>query len=135
VELFGINEHPGDLIRWMLRSSITIKALFALFLLLILRLPLFLIFILIPVYYSWIAFRFRFSYQYFDGSCSLLFCDCLPLSLFVSILQQKFGDPASYPTCKDGHGFRNGFWTDFGLLARAPPEMSYEQDLGGIQLR
>ncbi len=72
VELFGINEHPGDLIRWMLRSSITIKALFALFLLLILRLPLFLILSLIPVYYSVIAFRFRFSYQYFNGSLGIL---------------------------------------------------------------
>jgi len=71
VELFGINEHPGDLIRWMLRSSITIKALFALFLLLILRLPLFLILSLIPVYYSWIAFRFRFSYQHFNGSLGI----------------------------------------------------------------
>ncbi len=70
--LNGINEHPGAFIRSMLRSSITIKALFALFLLLVLRLPLFLILILIPFYYSWIVFRFRFSYQYFNKSLGIL---------------------------------------------------------------
>ncbi len=72
VALFKVDEHPGDLIRRMLRSSITIKALFALFLLLVFRLPLFLILSLIPVYYSVIAFRFRFSYQYFDKSLGIL---------------------------------------------------------------
>ena len=70
-----------------------------------------------------------------ESDPSLLFLDCLPFSLFLSILQQKFGDFASYSTCKNCHGLRDGFWTDFGLLARAPPEMSYEQDLVGIQLR
>ncbi len=68
----GINEHPGAFIRSMLRSSITIKALFALFLLLIFRLPLFLILSLIPVYYSVIAFRFRFFYQYFNKNLGIL---------------------------------------------------------------
>jgi hypothetical protein len=71
MELFRIND-PGALIRWMLCSSITIKALIALFLLLILRLPLFLILSLIPVYYSVIAFRYRFSYQYFNKSLGIL---------------------------------------------------------------
>ena len=56
----------------MLGSSIAIKVLFALLLLLILRLPISLILGLIPFYYSWVAFRFRFSYQYFNGSMGIL---------------------------------------------------------------
>ncbi len=72
IVLFKVDENPGGLIKWMLGSSITIKALFALVLLLILRLPVFLIFMLIPFYYSWIAFRFRFSYQHFNGSWGIL---------------------------------------------------------------